>query len=210
MLGFLDESGDTGLKIGSGSSRFFVAALVTFGDDAEALRCDGRIAALRAELQLPASYEFHFARNPRRVRERFLQAVAAYDFGYHAIALDKHDDGTLRRISTIDNVYEYMVLSLIREASPFLSNLTLVLDERGNKTLRRNLARSLRANARLSPGDFPLKRIKQQASHKNHLLQLADYVASVTSRELSGKADGAELAEKYLLGKRLKRGFMPK
>ena len=210
MLGFLDESGDTGLKIAAGSSRFFVVALVTFGDDAEALRCDMGIAELRADLQLPASYEFHFARNPKRVRERFLQAVAAYDFGYHAIALDKHDDGTLRRISTIDNVYEYMVLSLIREASPFLSNLTLVLDERGNKTLRRDLARSLRANVRLSPGDSPIKRIKQQASHKNNLLQLADYIASVTSRDLSGKADGAELAAKYLSSHQLMREFMPK
>ena len=40
MLGFLDESGDTGLKVSSGSSPFFVVALVTFDDDEEALRCD--------------------------------------------------------------------------------------------------------------------------------------------------------------------------
>ena len=35
MLGFFDESGDPGLQVGGGSSRFFVAALVTFAEDFE-------------------------------------------------------------------------------------------------------------------------------------------------------------------------------
>ena len=80
MLGFLDESGDTGLKIGSGSSRYFVVALVTFEDDSEALCCDHRINHLRQELRLSSVYEFHYSKNSKRIREEFLKAVSGFDY----------------------------------------------------------------------------------------------------------------------------------
>ncbi len=40
MLVFIDESGDTGLKIDKGSSKYFVIALVIFEDHEEAIACD--------------------------------------------------------------------------------------------------------------------------------------------------------------------------
>lgn len=43
MLVFIDESGDTGLKLDKGSSKYFVITLVTFEDNEEALLCDQRI-----------------------------------------------------------------------------------------------------------------------------------------------------------------------
>ena len=49
-------------------------ALVTFADDDEAIRCDRRIIELRNELRLDPSYEFHFSKNAKRIREAFLQA----------------------------------------------------------------------------------------------------------------------------------------
>jgi len=50
MLVFIDESGDPGLKIEKGSSRFFTIALVIFEDKEEALACDQRIKLLKREL----------------------------------------------------------------------------------------------------------------------------------------------------------------
>ena len=49
MLIFIDESGDPGLKIDAGSSRYFVIALVAFDDHDEALAVDDRISLLRKE-----------------------------------------------------------------------------------------------------------------------------------------------------------------
>ena len=89
MLGFFDESGDPGLKVEDGSSRFFVTALVTFAEDGEALRCDRRIDELRGELRLPGWHEFHFARSSQRVREAFLRATLPFEFRYHLFVLDK-------------------------------------------------------------------------------------------------------------------------
>lgn len=40
MLVFIDESGDSGLKIEQGSSRYFTVALVVFEDLEESLACE--------------------------------------------------------------------------------------------------------------------------------------------------------------------------
>lgn len=210
MLGFLDESGDTGLKVASGSSRFFVVALVVFDDDNEALRCDRRIDLLRQEMRLAATYEFHFARNPRRVRESFIQAVAPYDFSYQAIALDKLDGTTPRIPEATSNIYEHLVLQLFQKASPSLNNLTLVVDKRGDKKLQRSLAHALRNSVRSESGEPLVKKVKQQESHRNNLLQLADYVAGIEGRAVSGKTDGAELKRVYLGGRELPDDSRPK
>lgn len=210
MLGFLDESGDTGLKVSSGSSPFFVVALVTFDDDEEALRCDQRIGELRGELGVPLTYEFHFAKNTRRVRERFLQATASFNFRYHVVALNKLDGRTPTQLGAVGNIYEFSTNLLLLNARPFLRDLILVMDKRGDRKLRQDLARSLRNAVRTASGEPIIKRIKQQDSHRNNLLQLADYVASIESRALSEKLDGRELATQYLRGKEITRDLRPK
>ena len=56
MLVFVGESGDPGLKIEQGSSRYFVVALVSFEDNDEALAADDRIALLRREMRLDSRF----------------------------------------------------------------------------------------------------------------------------------------------------------
>jgi|688.fasta_scaffold76384_3 hypothetical protein len=43
MLAFIDESGDPGLKIGKGSTKYFVLSMVYFEEDQEAIECDHKI-----------------------------------------------------------------------------------------------------------------------------------------------------------------------
>ncbi|PIS18279.1 hypothetical protein COW38_03070 [Candidatus Collierbacteria bacterium CG17_big_fil_post_rev_8_21_14_2_50_45_7] len=50
MLIFIDESGDSGLKVEHGSSRLFTISLVVFEEKDEALACDQRIDLLKREL----------------------------------------------------------------------------------------------------------------------------------------------------------------
>jgi hypothetical protein len=89
MLVFIDESGDPGRKPESGSSRFFVVALVVFNDNDEAEACDLRISLLRRELGWTEDSEFHFSRNSDRQRCEFLKAVSPYDFFYYGFVLNK-------------------------------------------------------------------------------------------------------------------------
>ena len=92
MLVFIDESGDPGLKITQGSSRYFVISLVVFEDHEEAIACDKRISLLSRELGYPEGYLFHFQDNSHKVRMSFLNAVAPYEFFYFGIVLNKDSE----------------------------------------------------------------------------------------------------------------------
>ena len=80
MLMFIDESGDAGLKINSGSSKYFIVALVAFEDHDEAQAADERIDLLRREMGLPNRFEFHFNKMKPDQRKQFLAVIAPYDF----------------------------------------------------------------------------------------------------------------------------------
>ena len=89
MLVFIDESGDSGLRVVAGSSKYFVVSLVMFQDNDAASACDQRIQLLKRELGYDPSFTFHFTENSDRVRRAFLQAVAPQDFLYFGFVLNK-------------------------------------------------------------------------------------------------------------------------
>ena len=211
MLGFLDESGDTGLKVARGSSRFLVMALVTFDDDAEALRCDQRIDRLRQELRLAPTYEFHFAKNAKRIRPVFLEAVSSFDYGYHVLTLDK-DPQKLGLIGISDErgLYERLAGFLVENARPFLVEATILVDRRGSRQPVRALTRHFRSIVRSNEEHRAVKTVRQQDSHRNNLLQLADYVAGISMRAIAGEGEALALEARFLRGKRLTRDVWPK
>ena len=211
MLGFFDESGDPGLKTDHGSSRYFVVALVTFSDNSEALRCDRRIDSLRGELRLPANYEFHFVENSKRIREAFLRAVQPFEFRCHTFVLDKTSaklDQT--PLNSPEGLYKYAAVSLFEGAGHHLKEISVVMDKGGNRRFRAELFRHLRNNTNSDYGESVIKGMKQQDSQRSNLLQLADYVASVTNQAVSGKSDSQELLKLYLERKEVTRGIWPK
>lgn len=211
MLGFFDESGDPGLKVGGGSSRFFVAALVTFAEDGEARHCDRRIDELRGDLQLPAGYEFHFARNSRRVREAFLRATLPFDFRYHRFAVDKSPKAWYRLgLKSNEDLFQYTAGMVFANAGTFLRDAAIFIDRRGGKRFGGELARYLRGRLKAPGGSRLIRTVKQQESHKNNLLQLADYVDSIGNRAMSGKGDGVEWQRRYLQGKEVTSEIRPK
>ncbi len=89
MLVFIDESGDPGLKLDSGSTDYFIVTLVAFEDSEEALAADQRIQLLKRELGFKGEFEFHFNKVKGAYREAFLSAIANYDFFYFSIVINK-------------------------------------------------------------------------------------------------------------------------
>ena len=210
MLGFIDESGDPGIKVGQGSSRYFVTAMVTFEDASEALRCDQRISSLRAESRLPGTYEFHFSKNSMKHRESFLRAVEPFAFGYHAIVLDK-DPVKLRDAGIgSTNLYNYVTGPLFATADEHLSNLTVVMDQRGSRKFRSEISVYLRTLLRAGGRESFIRQLNVQDSRRNNLLQLADYVAGVLKRTYEGDSLALGLQERYLSHKQIRVEHWPK
>ena len=199
MLAFVDESGDAGRKVGQGSSRYFVVAVVTFADQEDADACDQRIGLLRRELGQDPRFEFHFSHNSRKTREAFLSAVHPYAYFYHVFALNKDPDklygpGFNDKLS----LYKWCSKTVFENAQPYLNNATVIIDESGSKDFRNELAVYLRRRIREPDGTRVIRKVKIQRSSGNNLLQLADYVASLSNRALQEKPEAGRLESHYL------------
>jgi hypothetical protein len=89
MLVFIDECGDHGVKFDKHSSPYFTVAMVIFRDDEEAEKCNQKIDELKRELHLPNGFEFHFTKNLRKVKARFVEIITTFDFSYYIFIIDK-------------------------------------------------------------------------------------------------------------------------
>ena len=187
MLVFIDESGDTGLKIEKGASRFFVIALMIFEDHDEAIACDQRIQLLKKELGYPPDFEFHFYNNSDKVRRKFLEATAPYSFFFLPMVINKnpkklYGEGFQHKTS----FYKFTCGLVFENAKPYLKNAIVKVDKSGNELFRSELAKYLKKKVNQSDHQL-IKSVKMERSSSNNLLQLADYIAGVVNRKVQEK-----------------------
>jgi len=189
VLVFVDESGDPGLKLEQGSSRYFVVALVIFEDHEEAQAADDRISLLRREMRLDPRFEFRFNKCRRSYREQFLRAVAPYQFFYYGIFINK-DPAKLwgEGFKIKESFYNYASSLVFENAKAFLNNATVIIDGSGSKDFRRQLERYLKLRIN-DPGHRFIHKVKVQDSRRNNLIQLADMIAGAVNRSFGVKAD---------------------
>lgn len=187
MLLFIDESGDPGLRIEAGSSKYFIVALVGFEGYEDALAADDRISLLRKEQRLPDDFEFHFNKMKPAYRRMFLEAVAPYNFFYFGLVIDK-TKLTGSEFQIKESLYEYACGLIFDKAKPRLGDAIVVIDESGSKNLGRELKSYLVHRLKDRSGKCLIKRVRTQ----NNLLQLADMVVGAMARSFSGKKDARE------------------
>ena len=192
MLVFIDESGDPGMKLGEGSSSYFTVVLVAFEENDEALAADQRIQLLKRELGFAANFEFHFNKLRADYRRQFLSAVAAYNFFYFGIVINKQNL-TGPGFKFRDSFYKYACGLVFENAKPYLSKATVVVDGSGTRMFRRQLASYLRRRLHEPKRDDQfIGKVKLQDSKSNNLLQFADMICGAVARSYSGKADARE------------------
>ncbi len=197
MLVFIDESGDPGLKLERGSSRFFTVALVVFEDREEATACDQRIQLLKKEVGWDDASEFHFKRNSDRIRRAFLEAVAPYNFFYYGIVINK-DPKKLwgKGFKSKESFYKYACGLVFENAKEKLANAIVVIDKSGDLDFRNQLARYLRN--RMNKDKRMITNVKMQRSSGNNLLQLTDYIAGVINRSAQNRKKYADEYRKLI------------
>lgn len=189
MLVFIDESGDAGLKLGQGSSPYFVVTLVVFEENEGALAADQRITQLRTELGFRPDYEFHFNKMNRDLREAFLGAVAGQDFFYFSIVINKQN---LRGpgFKFKESFYKYACSLVFENAKAHLDQATVVIDGSGSREFRRQLGAYLRRRVNPKAGESRfIRSVKVQESHSNNLIQMADVVCGAVARSFGDKQD---------------------
>lgn len=188
MLVFIDESGDAGLKLDSGSTDYFIVTLVAFEDNAEALATDRRIAQLKGELGFPAGFEFKFNKLKGTFREAFLSAVAGLGWFYFSIVINKRKL-TGPGFKFKESFYKYACGLVFENAKPYLDRATVVIDGSGSREFRRQLGSYLRKRVNEQQESRHIAKVKLQDSRENNLVQMADMVCGAVARSYSEKDD---------------------
>ena len=201
MLVFIDESGDSGLKLEKGSSKFFTISLVVFEDNDEAIACDKRIGLLKREVGWDPKSEFHFKRNPNDIRESFLKAVSPYNFFYYGIIINK-DPKKLwgEGFRNKDSFYKYTCGLVFENAKEKLQKAIVVIDKSGNLEFRN----------RINAKDKLIYKVKMQRSTGNNLLQLADYVAGIINRSIILEKRRSDKFRKIIAHREIRVQMWPK
>jgi len=139
---YLDESGDAGFKVGSGSSPALVVAAVIIEGSGDAEATAAAIHAYRKSLGKGRSFQFHFSSLRRDWRLGFLNAVRDCPFGVRAIVMRKERiwDGTLLKRSG-QHFYNFAVKMLLTHTFGDIEDARLFADgEAGRQSLRRMVA----------------------------------------------------------------------
>lgn len=180
MLVFVDESGDAGMKLGQGSSPFFVVTAVVFTDREVALECDKHIAEIRKQLKLSPYKEFHFTSDNDKVCRHFLSEVSRFPFQYSAVVLNKARlNGPGFKVK--ESLYKYTSRLVVLNMRDSIRDATVVIDRCGDKEFRSQLARYIGKHA--NDGNVRrVKKTKMEKSHTNNLLQLADMICGAIAR----------------------------
>jgi hypothetical protein len=191
MLVFIDESGDPGLKLDAGSSKYFTLALVVFQSHDEALAADDRISLLRKEQGLPDNFEFHFNEVSLAYRRMFLEAIAPFDFFYFAVVINKASLAG-RELQFRESLYNYACGLIFEEAKSRLSDAVVVIDENYSKNFKSELKRYLVRRLKDNSGKCFIKKVRTQDSSRNNLVQLADMIVGAVARSFSQKKEARE------------------
>lgn len=208
MLVFIDESGDTGLRVDKGASKFFVICMIVFEENDEANACDQRVELLRRELNLSPDFEFHFHRNSNRIRESFLKAVIPYQFFYYGVVINKtklFGEGFKNK----ESFYKYASGLLFENAKEKLDEATIIVDRSGHGLFKYQLASYLKKKINTIDCRH-IKKVKTQRSKNNNLLQMADMITGSVSRSYESRKKDSQKFRRLLKPREIYVQIWPK
>jgi hypothetical protein len=189
---FVDESGDSGLKLGKGSTPFFTVALIVFDQLADMETTEAKIQSLRRTLGTHPNFEFKFNKCDQKTRIAFLSQIADCDFFYYGIVINKaglYGPGFAYK----GPFYKYVTQLVFLNAREHLDQAIVKIDGSGEREFRRQLALYIRKKLNTEKQKY-IASVSFLDSQNSDLIQMADMVAGTLHRFYKGKDDG----EKYL------------
>lgn len=174
---FIDESGDTGFKFGKGSTQIFCLVAIIFYTTTDIAITEQAIHELKSILGLRKTHEFHFTKEPERIRTAFCNAVMGKPFLIRAIVADKNSIvvGTSFP-QTPMFFYNFCTKMLLKYNFGTIANARVYIDGKMNIELGTYLRQELNQEEQL------IAECKFKDSKSSPIIQLADMVAGSIAR----------------------------
>lgn len=200
MLVFIDDSGDPGFKVGRGSTRVFVVALVIFDDDLDAEETSLKIKRLRRQISKYDDFEFKFNKCSKEIRCKFLRRVAASKFRVRAIVVPKSKIYSPKLRDSNEYFYNHAIKLVLKHHGGTIKNAKIFLDGHGPKKQEQAFLSYLRReiNPLFPEEDRVILKLKIVDSRKNPLIQLADMVAGAIYRSYNSEKNDSQLYRRII------------
>lgn len=177
MYGFMDESGAPGAT--TSYNDFLVVSLVLFSNKESMENCSAAIDRLRRQLGKTPSYEFHRSSNSTLSQREFDKLLRSLDFRFITVAIRK---SKTKKHASYARITELLIREILAQE---LTGLKIEMDS--NPLLYAELRKQLKLRKLTSI------HIKEQRSHSNNLIQLADYVVNISSKKVKNTPTSPEL-----------------
>lgn len=183
QLLYIDESGDTGFKVGKGSTPTLVLVAVIFDSPEHAEETANCIKAYRESIGKGQTFGFHFSNLKHEWRLGLLEAVRDCPFRVRAVVMQKDRiwDGTKLKTSG-GHFYRYTFGLLLRDAFAGIQDAKLFIDGKAGRTTLRRLANYLRKQCNDGDTRVFASAVQVPKSQNNVLVQLADICVGAIAR----------------------------
>jgi hypothetical protein len=174
---FVDESGDSGFKLDKGSTQVFCIAAVIFRSKEDIETTNQIMQALKEQLGLKKTHEFHFHNEPVKFRKAFCEAVCGCPFVVRATVVDKmriYEDTLLRKSPAY--FYNFIIKMLLKHSFGAITNAKVCIDGSMNRELKTYLRQELNRES------YIIHDIQFLDSRKSSMIQLADMIAGSIAR----------------------------
>ena len=181
----VDWSGDAGFKIGKGSSNHLALAVVSYDED----EIRAILAALRGEHRLDPDHEFHFTKEPDRMRAAFMDAHVHAAIEAIVIVVDKRALPKPPKLPRgNDLVSEYISSSVMKLSRDAVENAVMVIDGgKDDKALCIQVREILSQMMKAEGYDYRLGKVRPYRSHRSDGVMLADMLSGAARHTAQGK-----------------------
>lgn len=167
QYGYLDESGSPGKA--SHNNDYFAVSLIVFNTGKTRNNSIALINQLRQNLRLPSDYEFHCSSNSTRPQTEFFKLLSKMQFRFITIIIHKNEFRKTASYARISNL-------LMDEIEKRFPSIKMEMDS--NPTLHAELRK------RIHERKLKNIKIREQKSHNNPLIQVADYVVNISAKKV--------------------------
>lgn len=166
ILGYADESGEPGVK--KNDHDYFVFCVIFIGNKEELSKIEKKIKIFRKKHGLPDDHEFHYAKDSKKTRFAFVKFISGLSFEFLFVAIKKDN---YRDTASFANMAD-LTLSLLEKKG---LNVNVIMD------INPGLYKELRGRKKKYAVNL---RFSERQSHANDLIQVADYVTTLSTRAL--------------------------
>lgn len=178
---FIDDSGDAGFKLDTGSSKLFVIACCVFETTEGAEHTAARIKTLRDNLSRNSQSEFKFSKTKLEIQKQFFKILDPELFFVRSIVIDKSQIYSENLKSNHESFYNYVIQLVLTHSGGTIRGASVKIDGSGSRDYRTAARKYLLAEVNKSEAEF-IRKISYVKSHSDFLIQLADMFAGCIRR----------------------------